>query len=68
MSRITYDIFDGAGYGLATVTFYNRGVNSSEREIVKIAKSLSDDWSVAEAEDKTGNAKTVTGDSVGGEA
>ena len=51
MSKHTFDIFDGAGSGLATVTLYNMGWNNANREIVKIAKSLSDDWSIiAESE------------------
>ncbi len=50
MSRQTFDIFDGAGNGLATVTLYNMGVNLANQEAVKLAKSLSDDWAVARAD------------------
>ena len=47
----TFDIFDGDGNSLATVTLYSMGWNAANREIVRIAKSLSDDWSViAESE------------------
>jgi hypothetical protein len=51
MSRQTFDIFDGAGNGLATVTLYNMGVNMANEEAVKLAKSLSDDWAVARADE-----------------
>jgi len=52
MSKQTFDIFDGAGMGLATVTFYNMGVTTANKEAVKIAKSLSDDWAVSYKEPK----------------
>ncbi len=51
MSRQTFDIFDGTGNGLATVTLYNMGVNTANEEVVKLAKSLSDDWAVARADE-----------------
>jgi hypothetical protein len=47
MSKQTFDIFDGAGNGLATVTLYNMGVNTANAEAVKLAKALSNDWSIA---------------------
>ena len=50
MSKQTFDIFDGAGMGLATVTLYNMGQNTANREVVKIAKSLSDDWAISRKE------------------
>ena len=51
MSKQTFDIFDGAGNGLATVTLYNMGANTANHYAVKLAKSLIDDWAIARADE-----------------
>ena len=65
MSKHTFDIFDGAGNGLATVTLYNMGKSEATDEAIKIAKSLSDDWSiVAESERDDCNSTQFIADHV----
>ena len=50
-SKHTYEIFDGAGYGLATITFRNMTRSAATNEATKIAKFLSPGyWSVSYAE------------------
>jgi hypothetical protein len=46
-SIITIDIFDGEGNSLATVSFYNMGVNTAHHKAAKLANSLSDDWKMS---------------------
>jgi hypothetical protein len=46
-SIITIDIFDGEGNSLATVSFYNMGVNAAHHKAAKLANSLSDDWKMS---------------------
>ena len=49
----TFDIFNGdATTTLATVTFYDMSRSKASDEARKIAKSLSDDWTISYSEPK----------------
>ena len=57
----TFDIFDGdATTTLATVTFYNMGVSTANKEARKIAQSLSDDWTISYSEAKPSAMQFIT--------
>ena len=51
MSQHTFDIVDGAGFGLATVTFRNMTRSTATGEARKVAKALSpQDWAISHKE------------------
>ena len=54
MSKQTFDIRDGAGFLLASVTFNQYGVNLARREALAIAELLcdGDGWSVADRDEQ----------------
>ena len=60
MSKQTFDIFNDAGMTLATITLYNIGFNTANREVVKIAESLSDKWVIAVVDEKEPTISTAT--------
>jgi len=51
MGKQTFNIHDGTGAVLASVIFYNYGVNFARNEAVKVAELLAEDgWSISEGQ------------------
>jgi hypothetical protein len=50
----TFNIHDGAGVRLASITLYNYGYNTAHQEAQAVAKLLTDgNWSISRAEPET---------------
>ena len=56
----TFNIHDGAGVRLASITLYNYGYVTAQQEAQAVAKLLTDgNWSVSRAEEKTKAAQFI---------
>ena len=56
----TFNIHDGAGFRLATITLYNYGSNTAHQEAQAIAKLLTGgDWSISRVEPKSSAAQFI---------
>lgn len=54
MSKHTFNIHDGAGVRLASITLYNYGFATASSEAQAVAKLLADgNWAVSRAEPET---------------
>lgn len=60
MSKHTFNIHDGAGNRLASITLYNYGFSSANLEAQAVAKLLTfGDWSISRTEAKTKAAQFI---------